>query len=132
MSIPVFAGWVFVLDDRDSANNSFPGVLTIRRIKISSYVCLKGRIRMATHETEDPSINRKVAFASVASAFGSVTSLFSATFLLNLPFFTNISSEDKGTLKTSLAAAITSLVTLIVGYYTRPGASDGIRKIEDD
>lgn len=87
---------------------------------------------MATHKTEDPSINRKVAFASVASAFGSVTSLFSATFLLNLPFFATISSEDKGTLKTSLAAAITSAVTLIVGYYTRPGSSDGIQKIEDD
>jgi hypothetical protein len=82
---------------------------------------------MATHETADPSINRKVAFASMASALGSVTSLFSSTFLLNLPFLAEMSSEDKGTLKTSLTAAITALVTLMVGYYTRPGSSDGLK-----
>jgi hypothetical protein len=83
---------------------------------------------MATHETADPSINRKVAFASVASALGSVTSLVSTTVLLNLPFLADVSSEDKGTLKTSLTAGITALFTLVVGYYTRPGESDGLKR----
>lgn len=86
---------------------------------------------MPTRETADPSVNRKVAYASVASALGSVTSLFSTTFLLNLPIFSEMSSEDRGTFKTSLTAGITALTTLIVGYYTRPGESDGLKPLDD-
>jgi hypothetical protein len=78
--------------------------------------------------TTNPSINRKVAFASVGAALGSIISLFLATFLLNLPFLANISPEDKGTLKTSLTSGITALVTLLIGYQTKPGAGDGIKK----
>jgi hypothetical protein len=85
---------------------------------------------MATRETADSSINRKVAFASVASALGSITSLFLATFLLNLPFLAKMSEEDQGTLKTSLTAGATALITLVVGYYTRPGDSDGLKPLE--
>ncbi|VEP11894.1 conserved hypothetical protein [Hyella patelloides LEGE 07179] len=87
---------------------------------------------MANYETTNPSINRKVAFASVASSLGSITSLFLATFLLNLPFLANIPDEDKGTLRTSLTAGATALITLIVGYYTRPGDGDGIKPLKDD
>ena len=36
-----------------------------------------------------------------------------------------MSEEDQGTLKTSLTAGATALITLVVGYYTRPGDSDG-------
>ncbi len=78
--------------------------------------------------TTNPSINRKVAFASVGAALGSIISIFLATFLLNLPFLANISDEDRGTLKTSLTSGITALVTLLIGYQTRPGAGDGIRE----
>ena len=78
--------------------------------------------------TTDGSINRKVAFASAGAAIGSVASIFLATFLLNLPFLANVFPEDKGTLKTSLTSAVTALVTLIVGYQTRPGARDGIKE----
>ena len=76
----------------------------------------------------DGSINRKVAFASAGAAIGSVASIFLVTLLLNLPFLANVSAEDKGTLKTSLTSAVTALVTLIVGYQTRPGAKDGIKE----
>ncbi|NCR59452.1 MAG: hypothetical protein GPJ01_17460 [Microcystis aeruginosa LL13-06] len=76
--------------------------------------------------TPNNSINRKVAFASVGAALGSIISLFLATFLLNLPFLANISPEDKGTLKTSLTSGITALVTLLIGFQTKPGAGDGI------
>jgi hypothetical protein len=48
--------------------------------------------------------------------------------LLNLPFLANVSAEDVGTLKASLTSAVTALVTLIVGYQTRPGARDGIKE----
>lgn len=78
--------------------------------------------------TTNPSINRKVAFASVGAALGSIISIFLATFLLNLPFLANISDEDRGTLKTSLTSGITALVTLLIGYQTRPGAGDGIKE----
>lgn len=82
-------------------------------------------------ETEDPSINRKVAFASAASAIGSVFSIFLYTLLLNLPFLQEIPAEDKGTLKTSLSALVTAIFTLIVGYLVRPGAGDGVIEVEE-
>jgi hypothetical protein len=78
------------------------------------------------YRTVDNGINRKVAFASAGAALGSIASLFLSTFLLNLPFLANISAEDKGTLETSLTSAVTALVTLLVGYQTRPGARDGV------
>lgn len=87
-----------------------------------------GTPSLPSYVTTDGSINRKVAFASAGAAIGSVASIFLSTFLLNLPFLGNISAEDKGTLKTSLTSAVTALVTLIVGYQTRPGASDGIKE----
>jgi hypothetical protein len=76
--------------------------------------------------TEDPSINRKVAFASAASAIGAVASIFLSTFLLNFPFLEGISPEDRGTLRTSLSALVTATITLVVGYQTRPGERDGV------
>ncbi len=83
---------------------------------------------LPSYVSTDGSINRKVAFASAGAAIGSVVSIFIATFLLNLPFLGDISAEDKGTLKTSLTSAVTALITLIVGYQTRPGARDGIKE----
>lgn len=87
---------------------------------------------MTIRESANSTINRKVAFASVASALGSTMSLFLSTFLLNLSFLANISDEDIGTLKTSLTAGTTALITLIVGYYTKPGESDGLKPLEED
>ncbi|MFN9646568.1 MAG: hypothetical protein ACK6BG_15930 [Cyanobacteriota bacterium] len=87
-----------------------------------------GAQNLPTYVTADGSINRKVAFASAGAAIGSVLSIFLVTFMLNLPFLAGISAEDKGTLKTSLTSAVTALVTLIVGYQTRPGAKDGIKE----
>jgi hypothetical protein len=88
-----------------------------------------GAQNLPSYVTSDGSINRKVAFASAGAAIGSVASIFLITFLLNLPFLANnVSDEDKGTLKTSLTSAVTALVTLIVGYQTRPGARDGIKE----
>ena len=83
---------------------------------------------LPSYVTTDGSINRKVAFASAGAAIGSVVSIFLVTFLLNLPFLANVSAEDVGTLKASLTSAVTALVTLFVGYQTRPGARDGIKE----
>lgn len=83
---------------------------------------------LPSYVTTDGSINRKVAFASAGAAIGSVVSIFLVTFLLNLPFLANVSAEDRGTLKASLTSAVTALVTLFVGYQTRPGARDGIKE----
>ena len=82
-------------------------------------------------KTQDPSINRKVAFASAASAIGSVASIFLATVLLNSPLLKDISPEDQGTLKSSLTALVTATITLVVGYQVRPGMRDGVNE-EDD
>ena len=75
--------------------------------------------------SENNSPNRKVVFASLASAIGSLLSIFVATALIN--FLPAISAEDKGTLKSSLAAAVTSIITLAAGYYTAPAAGDGTK-----
>ncbi len=87
---------------------------------------------LPSYVTMDGSVNRKVAFASAGAAIGSMASLFLATFLLNLPFMRSISAEDRGTLKTSLSSATTALVTLFIGYRTRPGARDGIKETEEE
>ena len=76
--------------------------------------------------SENSSPNRKVVFASLASAIGTLLSIFLSTTLINsLPA---ISDEDKGSLKSSLAAAVTSIITLAAGYYTAPAAGDGTKK----
>jgi hypothetical protein len=79
-------------------------------------------------ESENKSPNRKVVFASLASAIGTLLSIFLSTTIINsLP---DISDEDKGSLKSSLAAAVTSIITLAAGYYTAPAAGDGTKKKE--
>jgi hypothetical protein len=78
--------------------------------------------------SENNSPNRKVVFASLASAIGTLLSIFLSTTIINsLP---DISDEDKGSLKSSLAAAVTSIITLAAGYYTAPAAGDGTKKKE--
>ena len=76
--------------------------------------------------SENNSPNRKVVFASLASAIGTLLSIFLSTTLINsLPA---ISDEDKGSLKSSLAAAVTSIITLAAGYFTVPAAGDGTKE----
>jgi hypothetical protein len=80
--------------------------------------------------SENNSPNRKVVFASLASAIGTLLSIFLSTVLINsLPA---IPDEDKGALKSSLAAAVTSIITLAAGYYTVPAAGDGTKKKDKD
>jgi len=87
---------------------------------------------MATRETADPSINRKVAWATVASSCGSLVSIFLGTCLVNLPCLKDTSADEKGAIKASLMAIVTALITLFVGYFTRPGESDGLKPLPDD
>ena len=100
----------------------------LRTIFGNSVTNFNGVQNLPSYVTTDGSINRKVAFASTGAAIGSVVSMFLITFLLNLPFLANVSAEDSGTLKASLTSAVTALVTLFVGYQTRPGARDGIKE----
>jgi hypothetical protein len=79
-----------------------------------------------SYVTADSSVNRKVAFASVGSALGSVMSVFVSSSLMSLPWIRDMSAEDIGALKSSLASGLTAVVTLLVGYHTRPGVSDGV------
>jgi hypothetical protein len=103
----------------------------LRTIFGNSVTNFNGVQNLPSYVTTDGSINRKVAFASAGAAIGSVVSIFLVTFLLNLPFLANVSAEDVGTLKASLTSAVTALVTLFVGYQTRPGARDGIKEEEE-
>ena len=85
---------------------------------------------LPTYVSVDGSINRKVAFASVGAAFGSIVSLFLATILLNTPLLKDISPEEKGALKASLTSGLTAIATLVVGYQAKPGARDQVVETE--
>ena len=82
--------------------------------------------KLPSYISADGSVNRKVAFASVGAAFGSIISLFLTTFLLSLPMVANMPEEDQGTLKASLTSGLTAITTLLIGYQTKPGARDQV------
>ncbi|MBR8827525.1 MAG: hypothetical protein DSM107014_06385 [Gomphosphaeria aponina SAG 52.96 = DSM 107014] len=84
-------------------------------------------------KTENSSINRKVAFASGASAVGALLSIFVYSLLLSVPWVAdNLNEQHKAELKTALSSLITATVTLIVGYQVRPGLGDGVIEEEGE
>ncbi len=82
--------------------------------------------KLPSYVSADGSVNRKVAFASVGAAFGSIISLFLTTFLLSLPMLAELPEEDRGALKASLTSGLTAITTLLIGYQTKPGAKDQV------